>query len=182
MKKSVYLTIIFAFTIAVCGCKNRYERISPAIVPDLPQKIVRKPKNIDDMKVIGAIEPIYILPIKAPFYARVDTGAETSSIDVDNLTNFERDGEKWVSFDITSKASGQTEHFEKKVKKRVAVRRINEYEHRKIVEMRVKFGGETFDAQFSLADRSDFDYQALIGRNILMGRAIVDVSAAKTLH
>lgn len=134
------------------------------------------------MKVIGAIEPIYILPIKAPFYARVDTGAETASIDVDNLTNFERDGEKWVSFDITNKASGQTEHFEKKIKKRIAVRRVNEYEHRKIVEMKVKFAGETFDAQFSLADRSDFDYQALIGRNILIGRAIVDVSTAKTLH
>ena len=134
------------------------------------------------MQVIGAVEPIYILPMKSPFYARVDTGAETASIDVLNLTNFERDGEKWVSFDVTNRANGEKSHFEKKVKKRIAVRRINEYEHRKIVSMRVKFAGETFDADFSLADRGDFDYQALIGRNILMGRAIVDVSTSKTLR
>ena len=48
--------------------------------------------------------------------------------------------------------------------------------------MNVKFGTETFTAMFSLADRSKFDYQALIGRNILTGRAIVDTSLANTLH
>ena len=182
MKKTTFLTIIFAFATMLSSCKSPYEGISPAIVPDLPKKNMQEPQKIDNMKVIGAVEPIYILPIKTPFYARVDTGAETASIDVDNLTNFERDGEKWVSFDITNRTSGQTEHFEKKIKKRIAVRRINEYEHRKIVEMKVKFAGEIFDAQFSLADRTDFDYQALIGRNILAGRAIVDVSSSKTLR
>ena len=48
--------------------------------------------------------------------------------------------------------------------------------------MDVKFGDETFTANFSLAKRDKFEYQALIGRNILTGRAIVDTSIANTLH
>ena len=183
MKKKYFLKAVFALTVTLAACKNKYDKIFPAIVPDIPKKqIPEPPKKFDDMRVIGAVEPIYILPIKTPFYARVDTGAETASIDVSNLIDFERDGEKWVAFDITNRTSGQMEHFEKKIQKRIAVRRVNEYEHRKIVELKVKFAGEIFDTQFSLADRSDFDYQALIGRNILMGRAVVDVSTARTLR
>ena len=183
MKKIMFLMLFLPLIFSLASCQNRYSGISPAIVPDMPEKTTKKEAvKIDNMRVIGAVEPIYILPIKAPFYARIDTGAETSSIDVTNLTNFERDGEKWVSFDITNRTSGETAHFEKKIKKRIVVKRIDKSEKRKIVYMQVKFAGETFNARFSLADRSEFDYQALVGRNILMGRAVVDVSSAKTLR
>lgn len=183
MRKLSFLVLLFAEILMVSGCARKYEGIAPAIVPNMEEKTDKTQSNKqENMRVIGAVEPIYILPMKSPFYARIDTGAETSSLDVQNLVYFERDGEKWVSFDVVNRGSGEKHHFEKKSKKRIAVRRINEYEHRKTVEMDVKFGGETFKAQFSLADRSDFDYQALVGRNILMGRAIVDVSVSKTLR
>ena len=48
--------------------------------------------------------------------------------------------------------------------------------------MDVKFGNEIITAVFSLADREKFEYQALIGRNILTGRAIVDTSVSHTLN
>lgn len=183
MKKNIFFAIFACFFAFLSACNNRINDIKPAIVPEVEKKAEEpKIKSKGELDIIGAVEPIYILPIKAPFYARIDTGAETSSIDVKNLTKFERDGEKWVSFDIEHRESHETHHFEKKIKKRVAIRRAEEYEHRRTVDMTVKFGGKTFTAGFSLADRSDFEYQALVGRNILTGRAIVDTSVSNTLR
>ena len=50
-----------------------------------------------------------------------------------------------------------------------------------MVEMDVKMGGKTFKANFTIAEREKFEYQTLVGRNILAGRAIVDVSLSNTL-
>ena len=47
--------------------------------------------------------------------------------------------------------------------------------------MDISFGGEKQQAEFTLAEREDFDYQALIGRNVLTGRFIVDTSISNTL-
>jgi hypothetical protein len=47
--------------------------------------------------------------------------------------------------------------------------------------MDVRMGKEVFSATFSVADRKGFDYQGLVGRNILTGRFIVDTSTSHTL-
>lgn len=160
--------------------------VRPAIVPGVEVKNpeVEEAKNIPQkhsLGVIGEVEPIYFLPMKKPFLARIDTGAETSSIDVANRTIFERDGEQWVSFDLINREYGETHHFEKKVMRRQRVKRIDNKEKRIVVMMSVRFGGEIIRAQFSLAEREKFSYQGLIGRNILNGRAVVDTSLSNTL-
>ncbi len=95
---------------------------------------------------------------------------------------FERDGEKWVSFELVNDQSGEKHFFEKKILRFVTIKRINESEKRASVLMDIKFGGQIIKEKFSLADREKFEYQALIGRNILTGRAIVDTSLSNTLH
>lgn len=162
----------------LAACRSNKPQIVPAIVPQ-SQKTLIEPKR--ELNVIGAVEPIYILPIKAPFYARVDTGATTSSLDVYDLNRFERDGKKWVSFKVKNERSGEEYAFEKRILKRVAVKRIDLKEHRLKVAMDVKFGGKKFATEFTLAEREDFDYQALIGRSILTGRYVVDTSLERTL-
>lgn len=132
--------------------------------------------------VIGGVEPIYFLPMKTPFMARIDTGAVNSSVDVRNIRRFERDGEKWVAFVLTNEENGESYRFEKKIVKHVTIKRIVEKEKRIMVMMDVKFGDEIINAEFSLADRDKFEYQALVGRNIINGRAIVDPSVSNTLH
>ena len=116
------------------------------------------------LPIIGEVEPIYFLPMKSPFYARIDTGATTSALDCQNVEYFERDGEKWVAFKLKNRKSGEEHIFEKKIERTFRVRRVGEDESRKAVKMDVKMGGETFSAVFSIADRSGFDYQGLIGR------------------
>lgn len=120
--------------------------------------------------------------MKTPFPARIDTGATNSSVDVSELHKFERDGEKWVSFVLVNEENGESHRFEKKIERKTTIKRINEREKRIVVMMDVKFGNEIINAEFSLADREKFEYQALIGRNIISGRAIVDPSISNTLH
>ena len=182
-------TIICAMSIVCCACQNN--NLRPAIVPGVeirtskPKLVPQKPQTEPvsrKLKVIGAVEPIYFLPMKTPFISRIDTGAETSSIDVANRRIFERDGEKWVAFDMINRQNGEQHHFEKRIKRQPKVKRLNGSEERIVVMMNVKMGGEIVSAQFSLAERERFNYQGLIGRNILTGRAIVDTSIANTLR
>lgn len=142
--------------------------------------VSRQPKV--PLRVIGEVEPIYFLPMKSPFLSRIDTGAETSSVDADDIRPFERDGEKWVGFDLVNRETGEKYHFEKKIKRQPTVKRINGNEERFVVVMDIKMGEEIVKAEFSLAKRDRFNYQGLIGRNILTGRAVVDTSLSNTLR
>ena len=171
--------LTFILLTGLAGCAGEVTKIVPGIVPNTAKQekiVVVHPNN-----VIGEVEPIYILPMKSPFLSRIDTGATTSSIDASNIKRFERDGENWVSFDIVNKETEETYHFEKPLAKRIRIKRIGDDEHRLLVELDVKMGEEKFKAEFTLAERPHFDYQALVGRNILNGRMVVDVSLSNTL-
>ncbi|MDO4184731.1 MAG: RimK/LysX family protein [Rhodospirillales bacterium] len=179
----IKIMLLMAVITAVSACRSE---VRPAIVPGVEVKtpesdVAKDTMNKHSLGIIGAVEPIYFLPMKKPFMARIDTGAETSSIDVANRTIFERDGEQWVAFDLVNREYGETHHFEKKVERRQKVKRIEGREKRTVVMMSVRFGGEIIRTQFSLAERDKFSYQGLIGRNILNGRAVVDTSLSNTL-
>ncbi len=132
--------------------------------------------------IAGGIETLYIVPLEMPFQARMDTGAETSSIDAQNLKPFERDGEKWISFDITNRKNGEIKHFEKPIKRKTNIVRTGEKERRYVVLLDIKMGKELINAEFTLNDRTKFDYQVLIGRNIINGRFIIDPTLENTMH
>ncbi len=174
--------IIATLMLALLNSSCRSD-IRPAIVPGVEIKApeVKPQPQKTNLKIIGAVEPVYFLPMKTPFNSRIDTGAETSSIDISNRELFERDGEKWVSFDLVNRKNGEKHHFEKKIYRQQTVKRAEGNEERIVVIMQIKFGGEIINSQFSLAERDKFVYQGLIGRNILTGRAIVDTSISNTL-
>ena len=177
--------VLCAFFMLLAACASQKQLIVPAIVPQSQkaQPVQEKPKAeaARPSNIIGAVEPFYILPMKSAFYARIDTGATTSSIDVQNLTKFERDGKKYVSFDVVNSRSKETHHFEKPVLKRVKFNRIEQEEHRVKVLMDIKIGGQKVKTEFTLAERNDFEFQGLIGRSLLNGRFIVDTSVSHTL-
>lgn len=176
--KNAAKSICFCLLILLnTGCTTQ-EQTRPVIVPAVEVKTM--PKH--SLGIIGGIEPIYFPPMKTPFLARIDTGAANSAIDVSGVRKFERDGEKWVSFVLTNTENNESHRFEKKIEKNVSIKRINDHEKRIMVMMDIKFGKEIINAEFSLANREKFEYQALIGRNIINGRAIVDPSISNTLH
>ena len=181
MHKFFILVVVLVVVVLVSACHTK-QVIVPAVVHNV--NTTKKEVVIEKahLPIIGEVEPIYFLPMKTPFLARIDTGATTSSIDCDDVEYFERDGEKWVSFKLKNRKTGEEYVFEKKVERSFKVKRMGEDERRRAVKMDVKLGKEVFSAVFSIADRRQFDYQGLIGRNILTGRYIVDTSTSYTLN
>ena len=173
MKKFAIL-ILVTFLIACQTTKQEDVNISE-------NKTLPKQQNNTSL-IIGAVESVYIPPFEISFQARIDTGAATSSIDAKNIIPFERDGEKWVSFDIVNKKTAEKHHFEKPIVRKTNIVRTIQEEKRYVVHFDVKMGEEIIDTEFTLNDRSKFEYQVLVGRNILNGRFIIDPSIENTLH
>lgn len=151
------------------------------VVSEAPEVVVPSPTE-NTLPIVGGVEALYLVPMKTPFHARMDTGAETSSLDVRNARPFERDGEKWISFDVVNRKNDEKYHFEKPLKRRTTIVRTGKKERRYVVQMGIKMGEELINAEFTLNDRSRFDYQILIGRNILNGRFVIDPSLENTMH
>lgn len=205
MMKSVFYCCTVLAVFGLCACTHQtplpakeptstvqYKALElseqqKAVMAEEKERLAEEKKMSRQLKthslgIIGAVEPIYFLPMKGAFLARIDTGAQGSSVDVENLQEFEREGKKWVSFDLINQRTGEKHHYEKRFYKQVTIKRAEDSEERPVVLMTVKIGKEKLTVPFSLADRSKFEYQALVGRNILKGRAIVDVSVSKTLY
>ena len=190
MKKE-YIALLFLFLSACCNIDNkRGIDIGMCPVPKSPTvdcestaRKLLKEKVYYPLGIIGEVEPIYIKDMASVFPARIDTGAETSSIDAINVKEFERDGESWVSFDIENKATKERKTFEKKITRKATIKRQQGGDERRItVAMEIKAGNQLFIKEFTLANREKFEYQVLIGRNILNGLAVVDVGIKNSLN
>ena len=135
-----------------------------------------------DLGVIGEVENVYFDQFSRPFEARIDTGAKTSSINAQNIKELERDGQKWVRFDVFNPESKEKHTFSCKVQRITFVKRQDQNDKRFVIKLRFRIGKLYMSREFTLADRAKLQYPILIGRNVLAGKAIVDVSRKKTLN
>ncbi|MEZ5697294.1 MAG: RimK/LysX family protein [Sphingomonadaceae bacterium] len=107
--------------------------------------------------------------------AKVDTGAQTSSLHALEPEIFERDGQRWVRFLLDLGAGHEARMVEAPhVERRVITSSNGSAEDRLIVKTRLAIGETHFRTEFSLADRSDMKYPVLVGRMALRRRFIVD--------
>lgn len=108
---------------------------------------------------------------------RVDTGATTSSLHVDNIDDFEKDGESWVSFDIHPDIHQVSKIVRRKVKVE-DVRKVKSStatrEKRYVITTTIVMAGMSWPIQLTLTDRSEMSYLMLLGREAMQGRLIVD--------
>lgn len=127
--------------------------------------------------VVGEVEKFYLAEAGLVYTARIDSGAETSSIDARNITRFERDGNNWVRFDVPVPGTDRFVTLEKEISRRVRIVQASadESERRVVVELQFAIGDHKQVAEFTLADRSNLTYEVLIGRNILRDVMLVDV-------
>lgn len=135
-----------------------------------------------DKKIIGLIEMVRICPSRLEFKAKIDTGAQNSSLDVDNIEAFERDGNKWVRFDVVN-FRGQKRTLEKPVVRTALIKRHkNKAASRYVIKLGICLGEYYQEVEFNLADRTGFNYRMLIGCSFLQGVCIVDPSLKYTTH
>jgi len=133
----------------------------------------------DPGKVIaGWVEKITLGEPPIFLKAKLDTGAKTSSIHAINVEPFVREGERWVKFDLLLRDvddKQHTLHLEKPRSRRVRIKNNDgEHDPRAVVELEICFDGRKHVTEFTLADRSEYIYDALLGREFLQGIAVVD--------
>ena len=132
---------------------------------------------VSQFHTIGEVEYVDILPTGMRQKARIDTGAETTSIDARDVQPYERDGKAWVKFTVVDRNSNQPKHFKLPVERTVLIKRHGaDNVRRRVVSMQLAIGELRDSVEVTLADREKFEYPVLIGRNFLEGRAVVDVS------
>ena len=136
------------------------------------------PSESSDKMRVGALETIWLPDLDLALMARIDTGAKTSSIDASNINLFERDGKRWVRFEILDPIAGGLVSLERRLERTVGIVNSGKQasKRRPVVKLSVLIGDLEQIAEFSLSSGSHKGYQALIGRSILKDVMIVDVS------
>lgn len=181
------------FTHALDGLNNTFASLLAANLAHTPeprpptQRSCAAPPNMtktvpatvaNNKQLVGATEQVWFPKFDMTFESRIDTGAATSSLNADNITVFERDGQKWVRFDVPQPGSRQPVTIERKQARSVRIRQSTsgESQRRPVVKLRVVIGHISQEAEFNLTNRTDMEYRVLIGRNVLRDLMVVDVS------
>lgn len=110
-------------------------------------------------------------------HMRVDTGAKTSSLHVDNTQEFVKDNEQWVSFDIHPDYHDveKVVRREAKIKAIRSIKSSNEVsEKRYVINTLITIQDLSWSIELNLTDRSNMSYLMLLGRQAMAGRIIVD--------
>jgi hypothetical protein len=127
--------------------------------------------------IMGWLESVFFRPWNVRMTAKLDTGANTSSLHAGRIERFSRSGDKWVRFTLDN---GEEKKF---VVERPVVRMANIKQHgkgssqREVVTMVLCKNGKDYETEFTLVDRSNFSYPVLLGRSFLKDTALVDAGS-----
>ncbi|GHA75218.1 ATP-dependent zinc protease family protein [Pontibacter akesuensis] len=118
--------------------------------------------------------------------AKVDTGAYTSAIHCSDIHEEVRpDGTKVICLDLLDPSHPQYNHRKlnfSEYELREIKSSIGEKQERYVIRTKIKLFDEVLEEEFSLSDRSDMKYPVLLGRRLLQGRFVVDVSRKNLAH
>lgn len=126
---------------------------------------------------LGWVEEIHLADPEFHLDAKLDTGADTSSIHAENIQIIRREKRLFVRFEVENRdGEEKTLVLPLERKARIKKKGVEEIQIRPVVKLGVCLG-EVFEViEFSLVDRSHFEYPVLIGRNFLAGNVILDPS------
>lgn len=132
------------------------------------------------VEVVGWTERVTIHPGNVAINAKLDTGAQNSSLHCDCISPFERDGAKWAGFTVES-VNGEKIRLERKVVRSARIKRAGgEPQDRMVIRLGICLGHTYREAEVTLVDRAGMNFPMLIGRSFLEGKFAVDSSATFT--
>ena len=128
-----------------------------------------------DLEIVGWLEHARLMDPEVHLDAKLDTGAETSSLDVEIIKKFRKHDKRWVRFRLTDRSTGQEYVVVRERVRTVAiVMHDGGRQLRPVVLMKVCIAGRVLETEMSLVDRSEFAYPLLLGRESLESFALVD--------
>lgn len=147
--------------------------------PNATQDNTHNPTEATKM-VIGSLETCHLPELGINHLEiRVDTGAKTSSLHVDNIKRHKHNGKPFVQFDIHP----DIYHIDTLVTCNTPIcdiRRIKssngESQERYVIKTLIELGGKSWPIEITLTDRSDMSYLMLFGREGMGNKVLVDPS------
>ena len=109
--------------------------------------------------------------------AKVDTGADNSSLHAFNLERFEEDGRRMVRFDIhphQRKRKPSVSCVAEVVGERMVKNPGGRAERRPVIRTTLIVAGEEFEALINLTTRDEMTFRMLLGRRTVRQNFIVD--------
>lgn len=140
-------------------------------------KIPKAPKK--EKVVLGWREWVFLPELsKLPIKAKVDTGARTSALHAKHIEVIRHHNEPWVSFELIPSI---------KLKKPVLVKAplvdyrtikssMGHKTDRPVIQTIIRIGGEEFEVELALVNRSMMGFRMLLGRRAMRKRFLVNPS------
>jgi hypothetical protein len=138
------------------------------------------PVHAQTPKVVGWIEPVTLSGGQLALEAKLDTGADVSSLDARDIRRFERDGRAWVSFSVPDR-KGKHLRIERPVERTMEIKKASgDAQDRPVVLLKVCLGGVERLTTVNLVDRKRLSTPMLLGRSYLEGHFAVDSGRTHT--
>lgn len=135
-----------------------------------------------DKYIVGWVEYVTLFPDHLKIKAKLDTGAKNSSLNAAHIVEFKRAGATFVRFELTN-WKGRTETIEAPVIRMAKIKQHNSKpERRPVIQIGICLGRVYKQVEVNLVNRSNFNYQLLIGRSFLKGQFAVDPSKTFTIN
>jgi hypothetical protein len=134
-------------------------------------------------RVVGWTEEAWVLSSdrsdaagRVRLMAKLDTGADTSSIDARHWRVVSRGGSDWVELVLGGEDREATAvKLAGRLVRWATIKRAGApSERRPVVQLPICVAGVSGDAEVTVADRRGLDYRLLVGRSFLAGRLAVD--------
>jgi hypothetical protein len=109
--------------------------------------------------------------------AKVDTGADNSSLHAFNLTRFEDEGRQMVRFEVHTrqrKRKPSVECVAEVVGERMVKNPGGRAERRPVIRTRLVVAGQEFEALVNLTTRDEMTFRMLLGRRTQRNEFLVD--------
>ena len=137
----------------------------------------------NDKPTIGWIENVRIYPEGVLLDAKIDTGADHSSLNVSELSEFRRGTKRWVRFALLT-TDGIKMYLEKPLVRYAKIKqKENKSQKRPVVQFDLCLGTIYKRAvPVNLSNRHNFKFNMLIGRSFLKNTALVDSSLTNTIE
>ena len=132
--------------------------------------------NVSAQEIAGWVECAYINEAGIEIRAKLDSGADNSSLNVRELYEYKRNGSTFVRFTIRNHHGQQGNVMAEVIRTARIKRHTSGPDHRQVVLLDVCLEKTCKKVEVNLADRSNYTYQLLLGRSFLKDDFLIDPS------
>jgi hypothetical protein len=170
--------LALAVVVVVMVLTGFWNQASPAVGAARASAPTRPQGQPTQPVVVGWVEYVRLSPGSALMKAKLDVGALTSSLDVRELQRFQKQGQEWVRFTYVAGARSVT--VERPVVRNAQIKRHGGGSvERPVVLLTIQLGDFRQETEVNLAERQNFIYPLLLGRQFLK-EARVTVDSGRT--